>query len=139
MHREPISFLFTRFHRSLRIHRSPDPVLRIPVQRRVLVRLFLGPDGALLLLSEESLDIDPGVLGPLGLSRRETEVLAWVAKGKTDAEVASIVGARPRTVGKHLERIYQKLGVENRTGAAAKAFETAALARWRTRLEVGVC
>ncbi len=49
------------------------------------------------------------------------EVLAWVAEGKTNVEIGTVLGARPRTVAKHLERIYQKLGVENRTAAAAFA------------------
>lgn len=94
--------------------------------RRLVVRLIAGPHRTLLLLTEELLDLQPGRLEPLGLSRREAEVLCWVAQGKTDAEVAAILGARPRTIGKHLERIYQKLGVENRTMASARAFEAAA-------------
>lgn len=94
--------------------------------RRLLVQPLVGSDRMLLLLKEELLDITPRDLEPLDLTHRETEVLAWVAKGKTDAEVAAILDARPRTIGKHLERIYQKLGVENRTAAAARAFATAA-------------
>jgi DNA-binding CsgD family transcriptional regulator len=54
---------------------------------------------------------------PAYLTRREAEVLNWVALGKTNQEVAAIVGARPLTVKKHLEHIYQKLGVRNRTAA----------------------
>jgi DNA-binding CsgD family transcriptional regulator len=55
-----------------------------------------------------------------GLTRRETEVLSWVAQGKSNFDIATILGASPRTVQKHLERIFQKLGVETRTAAAAK-------------------
>ena len=55
-----------------------------------------------------------------GLTRREREVLEWVAAGKTNRDIADIVGARPRTVEKHLERIYEKLGVEGRTAAAMR-------------------
>ncbi|PYL40082.1 MAG: hypothetical protein DMF34_02395 [Verrucomicrobia bacterium] len=51
------------------------------------------------------------------LTRREREVLFWVARGKSNAEIAAILGIKPATVGKHLERIYPKLGVENRTAA----------------------
>jgi DNA-binding CsgD family transcriptional regulator len=47
----------------------------------------------------------------------------WVAKGCSNQEVAVILGQRPRTVQKHLERIYQKLGVENRGTAAYRALE----------------
>ncbi len=58
-------------------------------------------------------------LEPLGLTKREEDVLAWVAQGKTNAETARILRITPGTVKVHLERIYQKLGVENRTAAAA--------------------
>ena len=44
-------------------------------------------------------------------------MLFWVARGKSNAEIAAILGIKPATVGKHLERIYPKLGVENRTAA----------------------
>jgi DNA-binding CsgD family transcriptional regulator len=54
------------------------------------------------------------------LTPREREVLDWVAAGKTNRDIASILGASPRTVGKHLERIYEKLGVETRTAAAMR-------------------
>ena len=53
------------------------------------------------------------------LTTRENEVLHWLAAGKSNAEMAEILGVSPSTVGKHLERIYQKLGVENRTAAAS--------------------
>jgi FixJ family two-component response regulator len=46
-------------------------------------------------------------------------VLQWLSKGKTNRDIAQILGLSPRTVDKHLEQIYSKLGVENRTAAAA--------------------
>jgi DNA-binding CsgD family transcriptional regulator len=52
------------------------------------------------------------------LSTREAEVLAWVAEAKTNKEVALILGISSRTVQKHLESIFAKLGVETRTAAA---------------------
>lgn len=55
------------------------------------------------------------------LTAREREVLEWVAAGKTNRDIAAILGARPRTVEKHLERIYEKLGVETRTAAVRRA------------------
>jgi len=55
------------------------------------------------------------------LTRREAEVLRWVAAGKSDAQIGSILGISARTVQKHLEHAYQKLGVENRTAAAMRA------------------
>ena len=56
------------------------------------------------------------------LTPREREVLGWVAAGKTNAQIATILGAMPRTVAKHLERIFEKLGVETRTAAAMRVF-----------------
>ena len=55
------------------------------------------------------------------LTRREAEVLRWVAAGKSDAQIGAILGISARTVQKHLEHAYQKLGVENRTAAAMRA------------------
>jgi DNA-binding NarL/FixJ family response regulator len=60
-------------------------------------------------------------LGSLGLTPRETEVLTWVAQGKTNYEVGVILSACTRTICKHVERILTKLCVENRTAAAAIA------------------
>lgn len=57
--------------------------------------------------------------GSARLTRRENEVLYWVAMGKTNEEIATIIGARPPTVKKHLEHVYEKLEVPNRTAAAA--------------------
>lgn len=45
----------------------------------------------------------------------------WITHGKTDAEIATIIGVSTNTIGKHLERIYRKLGVENRMAAAMRA------------------
>jgi DNA-binding CsgD family transcriptional regulator len=55
------------------------------------------------------------------LTPREREVLAWVAAGKSNAQIAAILGTMPRTVAKHLERVFEKLGVESRTAAAMRA------------------
>jgi DNA-binding NarL/FixJ family response regulator len=58
-----------------------------------------------------------------GLTLRESEVLYWVAKGKTNRDIGDILGSSPATVKKHLERIYEKLGVETRTAAASVAMQ----------------
>ncbi|MEH3148641.1 MAG: response regulator transcription factor [Methylobacterium frigidaeris] len=55
----------------------------------------------------------------LGLTRREAEVLLWVSRGKASRDIGEILSLSPRTVTKHLEQIYAKLGVENRTSASA--------------------
>jgi DNA-binding CsgD family transcriptional regulator len=59
--------------------------------------------------------------GVLPLTPREREIVLWVAAGKSDRQIADIAGVSVRTVQKHLERIYVKLGVENRTAAAMRA------------------
>ena len=53
------------------------------------------------------------------LTPRELDVLAWIARGKTNRDIAEILGMSPRTVNKHLEHIFVKLGVETRAAAAA--------------------
>ncbi len=58
-----------------------------------------------------------------GLTLRESEVLYWVAKGKTNRDIGDILGSSPATVKKHLERVYEKLGVETRTAAASMAMQ----------------
>jgi DNA-binding NarL/FixJ family response regulator len=59
----------------------------------------------------------------LRLTQRESEVLYWVVKGKTNRDIGDILGASPATVKKHLERVYEKLGVETRTAAAGVAMQ----------------
>lgn len=60
-------------------------------------------------------------LHQLALTPRETEVLSWLAKGKTNRDIADILGMSPRTVNKHLEHVFEKLGVETRSAATAIA------------------
>jgi len=57
----------------------------------------------------------------LGLTIRESEVLVWIAAGKSNRDISEILGISPRTVNKHLEQVFTKLGVENRAAAAAIA------------------
>ncbi len=81
-----------------------------------------GPNEMLLRLAQESAPQATSEFGKqLGLTSREGEVLSWLSKGKTNRDIAQILGLSPRTVDKHLEQIYAKLGVENRTAAAAIA------------------
>jgi DNA-binding CsgD family transcriptional regulator len=53
------------------------------------------------------------------LTGREAEVLLWIARGKSNKDISTVLGISPRTVNKHLEQIFEKLGVENRASAAA--------------------
>ena len=86
---------------------------------------FMGRFGTnefLLRLAKDSSTETPAEFSnELGLTTREGEVLSWLAKGKTNRDIAQILGLSPRTIDKHLEQIYSKLGVENRTAAAAIA------------------
>ncbi|HZE51664.1 MAG TPA: response regulator transcription factor [Bradyrhizobium sp.] len=85
----------------------------------------LGPNEFLLRLAKDSrADMPAEFSSELGLTTREGEVLSWLSKGKTNRDIAQILGLSPRTVDKHLEQIYAKLGVENRTAAAAIAAGT---------------
>jgi DNA-binding CsgD family transcriptional regulator len=75
-------------------------------------RLIIERVGDALLLEETRPDVD--------LTAREREVLTWVARGRTNAEIARLLWLAPSTVGKHLENIYAKLGVKTRTAAVAR-------------------
>jgi DNA-binding response OmpR family regulator len=57
----------------------------------------------------------------LGLTRREADVLLWISRGKSNREASVILNISARTVNKHLEQIFVKMGVENRAAAAASA------------------
>ncbi|MFP5340674.1 MAG: helix-turn-helix transcriptional regulator, partial [Gammaproteobacteria bacterium] len=86
---------------------------------------FLGAmsGGHYLLLVEENQEnrVADALADAYRLTGREVEVLMWVAKGKTNRDIGDILDLSPRTVNKHLEHIYVKLGVETRTAAAALA------------------
>ena len=85
----------------------------------------IGPDEFLLRLIEGDIGDDRTVLKrKLMVTEREAEVLLWIARGKSNRDIAEILDLSPRTVNKHLEQIYSKLGVENRTAAAALAVRT---------------
>jgi DNA-binding NarL/FixJ family response regulator len=81
------------------------------------------PEGGHLLRLQEGLNAAPDALlrEHLNLTARESEVLLWISNGKTNREIAEILDMSPRTVNKHLEQIFRKLGVENRTAAARMA------------------
>jgi DNA-binding response OmpR family regulator/DNA-binding CsgD family transcriptional regulator len=92
---------------------------------RLLEFTLIGSIGAgekLYRLSESGGGQEENFLrGTFGLSARESEVLLWIARGKPNKDVSDILGISPRTVNKHLEQVFTKLGVENRASAAAMA------------------
>ena len=106
-------------HRSKSRGPVPHEALVIPKEgKRLVIQLAeRHQQQHLLLLTEEQPVFSMELLQSLGLTPRESEVLHWLAEGKTNPEIGIILEASPRTVGKHVEHIYAKLGVESRTAA----------------------
>lgn len=104
---------------------SPGAVLTIALPTRRLlfsVADMRDPQQWTVVLREESGTAQVERLSSLlRLTRREAEVLHWVVMGKTNRDIGDILGMSPRTVNKHLEHVFDKLGVETRTAAAAQA------------------
>jgi DNA-binding CsgD family transcriptional regulator len=104
--------------------KAPSP-LRIQLAGHELsIRLIVEQRGEryLLLLEEQPLSPLPS-LDVFGLSQRETELLDWVIQGKDNKTIAAQMGISIATVRKHLENLYRKLGVTNRTEAIVHAFK----------------
>jgi DNA-binding CsgD family transcriptional regulator len=94
------------------------------LERRLVVRLVSrGAETFTLALEQTGLEHTSELLEVLGLTPREAEILLWISEGKTNAEIAIIIDSRTRTVTKHVEHIFAKLGVETRTAAAAMAWD----------------
>jgi DNA-binding CsgD family transcriptional regulator len=103
----------------------PEPLILDRLGQRLVTRFVADhAEGRhLLLLEKQTLPFSEETLKALGLTRREAEILVWIARGKTNNEVAMLLYISPRTVKKHLEHVYQKLGVESRTEAVSRALE----------------
>jgi DNA-binding CsgD family transcriptional regulator len=101
-----------------------EPLILSRGENFLSIRLIAdqGRGQHLLIIEEESLNAPPLALEGLGLTQRESEVLTWVAQGKSNPEVAIILGMSARTVQKHLEHVFDKLGVESRTAAILRAW-----------------
>lgn len=98
-----------------------------PRRLEISVLSRIGPDELLFRLAEVGTRNDEQVLQrALSLTSREAEVLLWISRGKSNREIGEILGISPRTVNKHLEQVFVKLGVENRAAAAARAVRTLA-------------
>lgn len=90
------------------------------------VRPFAEADRSdlqMFLLQEADSPPGPGALLGLGLTPREAEVLYWIAQGKSNPDIATILSTSVRTVHKHVENIFRKLGLETRNAAALTAME----------------
>ncbi len=79
--------------------------------------------GYVIRFLDQPAAVPAAALESLGLTRREAEVLGWMAQGKRNGEIAVILRAQRRTIEKHVENILSKLGVETRTAAVAMVWE----------------
>jgi len=102
---------------------SPATVLELGQRRLEFIYLSAtGPDELLFCLSESRQNRECETLQHrLQLTAREAEVLLWISRGKSNRDIAQILEISPRTINKHLERVFEKLGVENRSSAAVQA------------------
>lgn len=101
--------------------REPRPLLVAQGNRRLLASFHdqTGDEEWLVVLREENdASAIESLIAAFRLTQREAEVLYWVVQGKTSNDIGEILGNSPRTVNKHLEHVFEKLGVETRTAAA---------------------
>ena len=116
----------------LRHHSSSSPhakvILQIEARRlEIAVVSSVGPNEWLFRLTESVVVVEEEVLQrTLAISSRESEVLLWVSRGKSNREIGEILTISPRTVDKHVAQIFAKLGVANRASAAARAVKALA-------------
>lgn len=98
---------------------------KLGANRELAARVMAGADDdfTTVLLEEARSAGDRAPLRALGLTEREAEVLYWISEGKTNPEIALIIGAAAATVKKHVENLLAKLGVENRAAAMRLALE----------------
>lgn len=136
-------FDMPRFHRSLpdvlhnwiKYERSrlrqesdvPSPSVPLVVNkkgRKILIHFLWGGKDSeqdMIIIEEESADIASASMDSSNLTRRETEILAWLSQGKTNVEISLALSISPRTVKKHLEHIYSKLRVHRRSAAVVRS------------------
>lgn len=108
-------------HRARAEGREPAPLLIAEGSKRLLASFHdqTGDDEWLVVLREENdASAVESLISSFRLTQREAEVLYWVVRGKTSKDIGDILGSSPRTVDKHLEHVFEKLGVETRTAAA---------------------
>jgi DNA-binding CsgD family transcriptional regulator len=106
-------------------YKTPLPPMKIENQEGALTIRFMynSTTGEKTLLLEEKKLLSSKAFEKLNLTKRESEILFWITQGKTDSVIADLCGISIRTVHKHIESIYTKLGAENRTSAMSKALE----------------
>lgn len=119
---------FVKYHQSIfadgEFYIPPTPLQKRSESGKLIIKIiFQSTTRTTVLLVEEITDQALLKLNGFGITARENQVLYWVSSGKTDPEIAQILQISVRTVHKHLENIFTKLGVENRTAAASFMFE----------------
>lgn len=93
-------------------------------ERQLTIRLVLHPmNPAMLVINESAAPMTIESLKCFGLTPRETEVLYWLVQGKTNAEIAFLLGTREGTTRKHVERILNHFGTQNRTATVTHVME----------------
>ncbi len=103
---------------------TPLTITRDPKQLIFSLQERTSDDDWLMVMREVSdAAVVDAVLQAFKLTMREAEVLYWVVKGKTNRDIGDILGSSPATVKKHLEHVFEKLGVETRNAAASLAMK----------------
>lgn len=106
------------------IVRLGKPLVLVRGEKRLRVQLTdVGREQQVLLFSEEDFSAAQSRLKYLGLTKRESQVMLWLAEGKTNTEISTILKTSPRTVEKQVASILLKLNVENRVTAVIRAME----------------
>ncbi len=105
----------------------PEQLVLSDIDECQVLISYVGQSGAdeylLRIIENDFESIQARLSKVFGLTLREAEVLTWIANGKANRDIGAILNLSPRTINKHLERISRKLGVENRTAAAAMALK----------------
>lgn len=116
---------YLRAHSTRALTPVPDSLTMERQESTLTIRCLVEPEAkrVLLLFQEQRRDLCPATLAPLGLSKRECDILYWVMQGKTNPEIGAILGLSPNTVRTRLEDLFLKLGVKTRTAAAMRARE----------------
>ncbi len=121
----PALLAWTQAAQAARLAGTEQPALLLAQQGRRLLASFhdqTGDEEWLVVLREENDEASiQTLMGAFRLTQREAEVLHWLSLGKTNRDIADILGMSPRTVNKHLEHVFDKLAVETRTAAASLA------------------
>ncbi|MEV4421229.1 LuxR C-terminal-related transcriptional regulator [Patulibacter sp. NPDC049589] len=103
---------------------ATQPLLLDDGGRTLAIRVLRGPESTseLLVVEPGESGLSVAALRGLGLTQREAEVVRWLALGRRAPAIAGVLGISPRTVQKHLQHAYEKLGVTTASEAAATAW-----------------